>query len=110
MAQTADVFLSYSREDKARVLDLAARLRAAGVNIWIDQGGIDGAALWGESIVRALEGAKVLLLMVTPSAVSSHNVTNEVMLTSNARATSFRFISSAAARNVRSRRCRPTPT
>lgn len=66
----------------ARVLDLAGKLRAAGVNIWIDQGGIDGAALWGESIVRALEGAKVLLLMVTPSAVNSHNVAKEVMLTS----------------------------
>jgi TolB-like protein len=74
--------LSYSREDKARVLDLAARLRAAGVNIWIDQGSIDGAALWGESIVHALEGAKVLLLVVTPAAASSHNVTKEVMLTS----------------------------
>ncbi|MCJ7451266.1 MAG: TIR domain-containing protein, partial [Steroidobacteraceae bacterium] len=82
MAQSADVFLSYSREDKTRVLDLAGRLRAAGVNLWIDQGSIDGAALWGESIVRALEGAKVLLLMVTPSAVSSHNVAKEVMLTS----------------------------
>jgi TolB-like protein/Flp pilus assembly protein TadD len=64
------------------VLDLAGKLRAAGVSIWIDQGGIDGAALWGESIVRALEGAKVLLLMVSPSAVSSHNVAKEVMLTS----------------------------
>ena len=82
MAQTADVFLSYSREDEARVLEFAGALRAAGVNIWIDQGGIDGAALWGESIVRALEGAKVLLLMVSPSAVSSHNVAKEVMLTS----------------------------
>jgi len=82
LAQTADVFLSYSREDKARVLELAGKLRAAGVNLWIDQGGIDGAALWGESIVRALEGAKVLLLMVSPSAVSSHNVAKEVMLTS----------------------------
>jgi len=82
VAQSAEVFLSYSREDKARVLDLAGRLRAAGVNLWIDQGSIDGAALWGESIVRALEGAKVLLLMVTPSAVSSHNVAKEVMLTS----------------------------
>ena len=82
MAQSADVFLSYSREDKARVLDLAGKLRAAGVNIWIDQSSIDGAALWGESIVRALEGAKVLLLMVTPSAVGSHNVAKEVMLTS----------------------------
>jgi TolB-like protein/Flp pilus assembly protein TadD len=82
VAQSADVFLSYSREDKTRVLDLAGRLRAAGVNLWIDQGGIDGAALWGESIVRALDGAKVLLLMVTPSAVNSHNVAKEVMLTS----------------------------
>jgi len=74
--------LSYSREDKTRVLDLAARLRAAGVDLWIDQTGIDGAALWGETIVHALEHAKVLLLMVTPSAVQSHNVTKEVMLTS----------------------------
>jgi TolB-like protein len=82
VAQSADVFLSYSREDKARVLDLAARLRTAGVSIWIDQGGIDGAALWGESIVNALEGAKVLLLMVSPAAVRSHNVTKEVMLAS----------------------------
>ena len=82
MAQTADVFLSYSRDDKDRVLDLASKLRNAGVDLWIDQGGIDGAALWGESIVHALEGAKVLLLIVTPAAVRSHNVAKEVMLTS----------------------------
>ena len=82
MAQTADVFLSYSRDDTARVMDLADRLRAAGVDIWIDQGSIDAATLWGESIVRALEGAKVLLVMISPSAVSSHNVAKEVMLAS----------------------------
>ena len=82
MAQSADVFLSYSREDKTRVLELAAKLRSAGVSLWIDQGGIEGAALWGESIVKALEGAKVLMLMVTPAAVRSHNVTKEVMLAS----------------------------
>lgn len=82
MTQSADVFISYSREDKDRVLDLAARLRGAGVSIWIDQGGIDGAALWGEAIVNALESAKVLLLMVSESAVRSHNVAKEVVLTS----------------------------
>jgi adenylate cyclase len=82
VAQFADVFLSYSREDKARVLDIASKLRGAGVSVWIDQGGIDGAALWGETIVNALEAAKVLLLMVSPSAVASHNVAKEVMLTS----------------------------
>ena len=42
MAADGDVFVSYSREDKDRVLELAAQLRASGVSIWIDQGGIDG--------------------------------------------------------------------
>jgi TolB-like protein/Flp pilus assembly protein TadD len=82
LAQPADVFISYSREDKDRVLDLAAKLRAAGVNVWIDQSGIDGATMWGEEIVNALEGAKVLLLAITPAAARSHNVAKEVVLVS----------------------------
>ena len=53
MAPQADVFISYSRDDKERVLELAAKLRAAGVSLWIDQSGIDGATLWGEQIVNA---------------------------------------------------------
>ncbi len=82
MATSADVFISYSREDKERVLDLAERLRAAGVSVWIDQGGIDGATLWGEEIVNALDQAKVLLLAVSSAAARSHNVAKEVVLVS----------------------------
>jgi TolB-like protein/Flp pilus assembly protein TadD len=82
LAAPADVFISYSREDKDRVLELAGKLRSAGVSLWIDQGGIDGATLWGEEIVKALEHAKVLLLVVTESAVRSHNVAKEVVLAS----------------------------
>jgi TolB-like protein/Flp pilus assembly protein TadD len=82
MTQSADVFISYSREDKDRVLELAAQLRSAGVSLWIDQGGIDGAAMWGEAIVNAIEKAKVMLLMVTEASVRSHNVAKEVVLTS----------------------------
>jgi adenylate cyclase len=82
MAQTGDVFISYSREDKERVLALTAKLQAAGVPLWMDVGGIDGATMWGEEIVNALENAKVLLLMVTESAVRSHNVAKEVVLAS----------------------------
>ena len=80
MAEIADVFISYSREDKDKVLELATQLRAAGVSLWIDQGGIDGATLWGEEIVNALEGAKVMLLAITASAARSHNVAKEVTL------------------------------
>ena len=82
MAASAEVFVSYSRDDAGQVLDLAAKLRAAGVSLWIDQSGIDGASQWSEQIVNALESAKVLLLMVTESAVHSHNVAKEVVLVS----------------------------
>jgi TolB-like protein/Flp pilus assembly protein TadD len=82
MAQDAEVFVSYSREDKERVLELAAKLRAAGVPLWMDVAGIDGAAMWGEEIVNALDRSKVLLLIVTESAVRSHNVAKEVVLVS----------------------------
>jgi adenylate cyclase len=82
MTHSADVFLSYSRDDQQRVFELAEKLRAAGVSLWIDQGAIDAATLWSEQIVDALESAKVLLLFVTEAAVHSHNVAKEVMLVS----------------------------
>jgi TolB-like protein/Flp pilus assembly protein TadD len=82
VVQQAEVFVSYARSDKDRVLELTAKLRAAGVSVWVDQTGIDGATMWGEQIVNALEGAKVLLLMVTESAVHSQNVAKEVVLIS----------------------------
>src|SRR4029077_12940584 len=60
----------------------AAKLRAAGVSLWIDQGGLDAASQWSEQIVNALESAKVLLLMITEAAVHSDNVAKEVVLVS----------------------------
>jgi TolB-like protein/Flp pilus assembly protein TadD len=82
MAQEEDVFVSYSREDNDKVLELTAKLRAAGVPLWMDVRNIDGAAMWGEEIVNALAKAKVLLLLVTESAVRSRNVVKEVLLAS----------------------------
>lgn len=82
MPQPAEVFVSYSRDDEDRVFAVAAKLRAFGVSLWIDQGALDAASLWSEQIVNALDSAKVLLLMVTESAVHSHNVAKEVMLVS----------------------------
>jgi adenylate cyclase len=82
VAQPAEVFVSYARDDAPRVIEVTDQLRAAGVSVWIDQSGIDAAAQWSEQIVDALESAKVLLLMVTEAAVHSHNVAKEVVLVS----------------------------
>jgi TolB-like protein/Flp pilus assembly protein TadD len=82
VAEPAQVFVSYSRNDKDRVVELIGKLRAAGVSVWLDTSGIDGATRWGEQIVHALESAKVLMLMVTEAAVHSDNVAKEVVLVS----------------------------
>jgi TolB-like protein/Flp pilus assembly protein TadD len=82
MAAQADVFVSYSREDKDKVLAVIGELKQAGISVWIDQGGIDAATNWGEEIVNAIENCKVLLLMISESSVGSQNVMREVMLVS----------------------------
>ncbi len=41
--------------------------------------------MWGQQIVEALDGAKVMLLMITPAAVRSDNVAKEVTLISERR-------------------------
>ena len=51
MAKAADVFISYSREDKESVLSLAAKLREAGVTLWIDQGGIELRFLIRQAVI-----------------------------------------------------------
>ena len=59
------------------------------MSLWIDQGGIDAVLLWSEQIVTALESVKVLRLMVTESAVHSHDVAKEVVLVSERTSTAF---------------------
>jgi hypothetical protein len=75
-----DLFLSYSRRDEKRVLPIAERLRAAGLSVWIDQGGIDGATLWAQEITDAIRRAKVCVLFGSVSSFGSPHVIREVSL------------------------------
>src|SRR5262249_9810427 len=62
----------------------ARSLRAAGVSVWIDEGGIEASTLWGQAIVEAIEACKVLVLMLSQASVSSAHVLREVTLASEA--------------------------
>jgi len=75
-----EVCISYSSRDRDRILRIAEQLRGAGVSVWLDQGGIDAAALWSAEIVKAIDGCKVLLLALSASAAESANVVKEVSL------------------------------
>ena len=77
-----EVFISYGSPDRDRIQDLISRLRQAGVTVWIDEAGIEGAAMWSEEIVGAINHCKVLILAISPNSTKSKNVVRELALAS----------------------------
>ena len=61
----AEVFISYASEDRERILDLVERLRGAGVSVWIDHMGIEGATMWGQALVDASDSCTELILAIS---------------------------------------------
>ncbi|MDB4807990.1 TIR domain-containing protein [Verrucomicrobia bacterium] len=82
---SAEVFVSYASEDRERILDLVENLRGAGVSVWIDQMGIEGATMWSQEIVEAIDGCKVLILAISQQSTESENVVKELALASERR-------------------------
>ena len=68
-------------------MPLVERLRGGGVAVWVDEGGIDAATLWSESIVEAIAECHVLIMMVSSHSTDSHNVLKEVMIASESKKT-----------------------
>ena len=79
---SAEVFVSYARTDRERVMKLVERMRSAGIGVWVDEGGIHGASLWGKEIVDAIDASKVMILMISDSSISSDNVVKELSIAS----------------------------
>jgi hypothetical protein len=73
-------FLSYAREDAQFVLRLAKDLRAGGAGVWIDQLDITPGQRWDRAVEDALAKCPELLVILSPAAVESTNVMDEVSL------------------------------
>ncbi|MGH9904385.1 MAG: toll/interleukin-1 receptor domain-containing protein [Pyrinomonadaceae bacterium] len=72
------VFVSYARSDSQFALKLARDLREAGANLWVDQFDIPVGARWDRAVQAALNACPCLLVILSPSAVASENVMDEV--------------------------------
>ena len=79
---SAEVFVSYARSDRERVLQIVERIRSKGIRVWVDEGGIHGASLWEQEIVDAIDASKVMILMVSNSSINSDNVVKELSIAS----------------------------
>jgi hypothetical protein len=73
-----DVFLSYSSKDKPAADAACHALEAAGIRCWMAPRDILPGAEWGASIVKAIAGAKAMVLIFSGNANESRQVTREV--------------------------------
>jgi WD40 repeat protein len=71
------VFVSYAHEDKALAYPELRRIRSLGIRVWYDEG-IEPGSEWPQAIADALYGAAAFVVMITPVAVASRNVRNEI--------------------------------
>jgi tetratricopeptide (TPR) repeat protein len=71
-------FFSYAREDSEFVLRLVKDLRAAGADVWLDQLDIGPGHRWDKQVEKALEQCPSHLTVLSPAAVDSPNVMDEV--------------------------------
>ena len=76
----ADIFISYSLQDREKAEQLTELLASAGLSVWIDQQGIGAATSWSEEIVNALDVCKAFVVMLSSASVESKNVSRELAL------------------------------
>ncbi len=74
----ADVFLSYSRRDRAFVEYLRAALEAAKRSVWVDLRDIPPSAAWREEIYQAIAGSDAVICVLSPDYVASPVCREEV--------------------------------
>ncbi|MBD2327767.1 toll/interleukin-1 receptor domain-containing protein [Alkalinema sp. FACHB-956] len=73
-----DVFISYSRRDKAFVEQLVAQFQALGRDPWIDWDDINKGEDWWKSIQRGIEAADSFVFIISPDSVLSSVCRDEI--------------------------------
>jgi hypothetical protein len=79
------IFMSYSRSDLQQADSWIAHLEQFGYRVWIDRAGIRGGQQWMATIVRAIEDAEAVLLLLSPNSARSDNVRREIDLAMQSR-------------------------
>jgi TolB-like protein len=74
----AHVFLSYASQDAAAANSMVESLEQHGVKCWIAPRDVKAGTVYADAIVRAINEAKALVLVLSTSAMASSHVGREV--------------------------------
>jgi len=77
------IFVSYSHADMKEVFRIIKQLNASRYRIWFDEG-IEPGNEWPEVVGRAVLGCSQCIVFMSPTAVDSRNVRNEINLATSA--------------------------
>jgi TolB-like protein len=80
-----DIFLSYASADVATADAVCAGLENAGLTCWLAPRDVAPGAQYADAIVRAINGARALVLVLSRSAVASAHVGKEIERASSKR-------------------------
>ena len=72
------LFISYSRTDSEFVDRLQADLQARGYDTWVDRKRLEGGQDWADMIQRAIERCQIMLIALSPEAITSEWVKREI--------------------------------
>ena len=75
-----DVFISYSRKDKAIVDEIRQLLDANSITYWLDTEKIRMGSLFMGDIVDAIEKSDLVLFISSVNSNASHNVAKEISI------------------------------
>ncbi len=73
-----DVFISYATKDKTVADAVCARLESVGIRCWIAPRDIVASTSYGEAIIDAIHGAKLMVLVFSANANASGHIPKEV--------------------------------
>jgi TolB-like protein len=77
-AEPARVFISYASQDAAVAGNLVEALERHGIACWIAPRDVKPGAIYADAIVRAISGAKALVLVLSEHAIASPHVSREI--------------------------------
>jgi TolB-like protein/tetratricopeptide (TPR) repeat protein len=78
MADPRSVFISYASHDAGVAQELCSALEAAGFSCWIAPRDVTPGAQYADAIVRAINEAQALVVLLSAAAISSSHVGREV--------------------------------
>jgi TolB-like protein len=73
-----DVFVSYASQDAAAAQIIVAELEHAAVRCWIAPRDVPPGGLYADAIIRAINGAKMVVVVLSEHAVGSSHVGKEI--------------------------------